>query len=249
MKPARILIVEDKSIIAEALAHTLENAGYSITGKAVSGEEALILAESDVPDLVLMDIHLSGKLDGIQTAERLNKKINIPIIYLTDFHDAETVQRAKHTHPANYLLKPYQEKDLLIAIEIAFFNACTGKEFQMNVSEKEKKEFFPFKDRFFVKEKDILYRINIADTLWIEANGSYCKIKTLDRIYTLSISLGAFAERFDHILFLRVSRYYIVNMDKVTAIKGNMLIIDKEEEEIIIGEDYRDEVKKRLFRV
>src|SRR4051812_40110190 len=114
MKPARILIVEDKTVIAEALAATLEKAGYSIAGKATSGEEALMLLEAEIPDVVLMDIHLDGKLDGIQTAEQINKLYSVPVIYLTDFHDEATISRAKHTRPAAYLLKPYQQKDLLI---------------------------------------------------------------------------------------------------------------------------------------
>lgn len=248
MKPVRILIVEDKSIIAESLAATIEKAGYSIAGKATSGEDALTLIEKEMPDIILMDIHLSGKLDGIQTVEKLNKKNNIPVIYLTDFHDEETIKRAKHTHPSAYLLKPYQEKDLLIAIEIAFFNASNGKEAQPGNSEKTTDLFFPFSDRFFIKDKDILHRINIADVLWIKAEGSYCTIMTAQKSHTLSMSLAAFSERYTHILLLRIHRSYVVNMDKVIALNGNTVVIEGGEK-IPIGETYRDEVLKRLHRI
>lgn len=249
MKPIGILIVEDKTIIAESLADTLENAGYTITGKAASGEEALALIEQEAPDLVLMDIHLSGQLDGIETVELLKKKISIPVIYLTDFHDPETIKRAKHTHPAAYLLKPYQEKDLLVAVEIAFHNASSGKAAQPGINEKSDETIYPFSDRFFIKEKDILCRVNISDVLWIKADGSYCEIKTAKKSYTQSMSLGAFCEKFNHSHFVRVHRSYLVNMDKVVAIKGNMLVIADAKEEIAVGETYREEVNKRLLRI
>jgi DNA-binding LytR/AlgR family response regulator len=250
MKPARILIVEDKTVIAEDLALSLENAGYSIAGKAASGEEALLLIENEIPDIVLMDIHLSGKLDGIQTVEKLNKKNNIPVIYLTDFHDKETIKRAKHTRPAAYLLKPYQEKDLLIAIDIAFFNASTGKEPLAQANEKITETFFPFTDRFFIKEKDISQRVDISDILWIEADGAYCTIRTKLKTHTMTMSLRAFNDKFNHPLLLRVHRSFIVNMDKVIAIKGNVLVIaDAPEAEISIGETYHEEVDKRLHRL
>jgi DNA-binding LytR/AlgR family response regulator len=249
MNPARILIVEDKSVIAEGLAATLETAGYSILGKAVSGEEAVTLIEKEIPDIILMDIHLAGKLDGIQTVEQINKKNNIPVIYLTDFHDQETINRAKHTNPKAYLRKPYQEKDLLIAIEIAFHNASTNKKAQINSNEKITETFFPFNDRFFLKEKDALWRVNVSDILWIEAHAAYCAIKTVHKTYTLSMSMGVLNEKFNHILLLRVHRSFTVNLDKVIAIKGNMLVIGESQMEIPIGEKFRDEVDKRLKRI
>lgn len=248
MTPARILIVEDKSVIAENLAAILENAGYSITGKAISGEEALEMVNSELPDVVLMDIHLAGKLDGIQTVEQLQAKYAIPVIYLTDFHDDLTIQRAKHTRPAAYLLKPFKEKDLLNAIEIAFYNASEGKEPVPAKAEKISTTFFPFSDRFFVKEKDILRRVDITDILWMEADGAYCKINTKEKCYTLTYPLRVVYEKLNHPMLLRVSRSHAVNMDKVTAIKGNLLIIS-DTYEIAISKNHRDEIHQRLLKI
>jgi DNA-binding LytR/AlgR family response regulator len=250
MKPARILIVEDKSVIAESLAASLENAGYSISGKAMSGEEALALVEQEIPDVVLMDIHLAGKLDGIQTVERLNQKQSIPIIYLTDFHDDVTINRAKHTHPAAYLLKPYQEKDLLIAIEIAFFNASNGNEAIPGKKEKITDTIFPLSDRFFLKEKDLLVRVDISDIFWIKADRAYYEIKTAQKNYIQVGNLNLFNKKFNHPMLVRVHRSYIVNLDKVTGIKGNILLIaEANDEEIPIGETYHEEVNKRIQRI
>lgn len=247
MKPVSILIVEDKAIISEALAMTLEKAGYSISARADSGENALLLVNDNPPDIILMDIQLAGKLDGIQTAKLLSKTHSIPIIYLTDFHDKATIERAKHTHPAAYLLKPFNPNDLLIAIEIAFHNASKKAEAVVGENEKPAEDFFPFEDRFFIKEKDTLHRVNIDDVLWIEAAGSYCAIKTSQKNFTLSISLRVFNERFNHPMLLRVHRSYMVNIDKITAIKGNMLVIGQApSHEIPTSESYRDAVFQRL---
>lgn len=250
MKPTRILIVEDKAIIAESLASILLKAGYEICARCVSGEEALRAVEEHEPDLILMDIQLAGKLDGIQTVEQINSKHSIPVIFLTDFHDEKTINRAKHTHPAAYLLKPYKEHDLLIAIEIAFFNAGSGKEAQPGKNEKPQEEDYLFNDRFFIRDKEVLRRVDIADIQWIKAARAYYEIQTAQRHYTLVGNLSLFHKKFTHPLLLQVHRSYIVNMDKVTAIKGNMLIIgDANGAEIPISDSFRDDVDKRFFKV
>lgn len=247
MRPLTILIVEDKAIIAEGLETTLAAAGYTVSGKTATGEEAIALVEKSNPDIIVMDIQLAGKMDGIETVERINRSHSIPIIYLTDFHDEKTIERAKHTQPAAYLLKPFKANDLLIAIEIAFYNASNGKKANPGKDEKPSEAFFPFNDRVFIKEKDILIRINISDILWIEASGSYCEIRTKQKKYTLSISLRAFTERLNNSMLLRVHRSFVVNTDKVTAIKGNQLIIgEADNTEIPTSDSYREAVQKRF---
>ncbi|CAN5832919.1 hypothetical protein BH11BAC7_BH11BAC7_33320 [soil metagenome] len=96
----------------------------------------------------------------------------------------------------------------------------------------------------------MLHRINISDILWIEADGAYCNIKTIQKSHTLSISLRVFNEKFNHAMLIRVHRSYIVNTDKVIAIRGNMLVIaEAPAKEIPISESYRDEVNKRFLRI
>jgi DNA-binding LytR/AlgR family response regulator len=249
MKPAKILIVEDKAVIAENLAATLEEAGYIVTAKITAGEEAIATIEKEMPDVILMDIELDGKMDGIQTAEQLLIKHKIPIIYLTNFDDKATIDRAKSTYPAAYLLKPFKKNDLLIAIEIAFFNASTGKEAAAGSKENSApvETVFPFTDRFFVKDNEIMVRINLDDIYWIKADRTYYEIKTLNKSYNLVGNLKLFSQKFSHPMLIRVHRSYIVNLDKVTGIRGNMLLFGENiKAEISISETYRDEVNKRL---
>jgi len=244
MKPVSILIVEDKIIIAESLGEILTGAGYQVAGKITSGEEALNAIEQFNPDLILMDIQLAGSIDGIQTAERINRFYTIPIIYLTDFHDAKTIDRAKYTEPAAFLLKPFKANDLLIAIEIGFYNASSKKKALPGKNEKTTETFFPFRDRIFIKENDALIRINLDDILWIEADGSYCHIHTANKTITLTISMRVFHEKFNHPMLMRVHRSNIVNIDKVTAIKGSRLVIGKQE--IPTSDTYRAEIDRRF---
>lgn len=115
----RVLIVENEGLVGCDLATTLERLGYDVAGLCRTGEEVLDAVEDLRPDVVLMDIHLAGKLDGIDTARILNKRFPVAIIYLTACADAGTVARAKETRPSGYLLKPYNEAELSASLEVA----------------------------------------------------------------------------------------------------------------------------------
>jgi PAS domain S-box-containing protein len=118
---AKILIVEDEKNIAEYLQNILEGLGYDISAIVSSGEEAIKKAEEIKPDLVLMDIVLKGDMDGIEAAEKIRLLFDIPIVYLTAYADEKLFQRAKITDPFGYVLKPVEERELKIAIEIALY--------------------------------------------------------------------------------------------------------------------------------
>ncbi len=119
MSKANIFIVEDSFVVVLHLQITLESAGYTILGKSDSGENALALIEKNRPDVVLMDITLAGKLDGIQTAASIKQKFNLPVIYITALTDTETMDRAKATEPYGYLTKPFEDRELFSVIELA----------------------------------------------------------------------------------------------------------------------------------
>jgi len=118
-----ILVVEDEFIIATDLAQRLELLGYQVCGMARSGEAALELAAQNQPDLVLMDIILAGEMDGIETAERLRRETDVPVVFLTAFADEERLSRAKLTLPFGYLLKPFQDRELRVTLEMALHTA------------------------------------------------------------------------------------------------------------------------------
>lgn len=115
------MIVEDEMIVSRNLEQRLEEAGFSVIAAASSGEEAIELCRSLTPDCILMDIKLSGSLDGVQTAAIIKKSKNIPVIYLTAFADDTILEKAKITDPFGYLLKPFDIRDLKKTIEIALY--------------------------------------------------------------------------------------------------------------------------------
>jgi len=120
MSNRSILIVEDDDIIARVTDWRLKNLGYTVCGRASTGAEAMELLISQKPDLVLMDINIRGDIDGIDTAMMIKKGFNIPVIYITSHSDGPTLERAKETKPDGFIIKPYEDADLRVAIELAF---------------------------------------------------------------------------------------------------------------------------------
>ncbi|MBT3880835.1 MAG: response regulator [Candidatus Scalindua sp.] len=121
MSKTKILIVEDELITAKAIRRSLNRLGYDVLDNVASGEEAIQIISKVRPDLILMDIILDGKMDGIETASEIKNRFNIPLVYLTAHADNATLERAKITEPYSYILKPFEERELHIAIEIAFY--------------------------------------------------------------------------------------------------------------------------------
>ena len=118
---AGILIVEDEAVVAADLAGKLTRVGYRVVGIAAKGEQAIEKALNAHPDLVLMDIRLPGRLDGIETAKQILATCNVPVVYLTAHSDSHTLERAQKTEPFGYILKPFEERDLTTQIEIALY--------------------------------------------------------------------------------------------------------------------------------
>ena len=118
MKPASVLIVEDEMVTALDLQAKLVNIGFTVPSIVNSGEEAVDMAAELRPDVVLMDIVLQGEVDGIQAAKKISS-LDIPVVFLTAYSDEKTLQRAKSTSPYGYIIKPYPDKDLELALETA----------------------------------------------------------------------------------------------------------------------------------
>ena len=121
MSKTKILVVEDESIVAMDIKQRAEGLGYEVIGITPSGEEALEIIREDPPDLILMDIVLKGKIDGIEAAQRIHDNYDIPVLYLTAYSDEETLKRAKITEPFGYIIKPFEDRELHGSVEIAIY--------------------------------------------------------------------------------------------------------------------------------
>ncbi len=113
----KILIVEDEVLIANDVREALQGYGYEVAGVLISGEAAVEFVKKDKPDLILMDIMLEGKMNGIEAAMLIAEENTIPVIYLTAFSDVRTLRKASESNPYGYILKPFDERDLLSIID------------------------------------------------------------------------------------------------------------------------------------
>ena len=149
-----ILIVEDSPVIALSLEESLEELGYEVLASVDSGEEALTFVESKQPDLILMDIMLDGDLDGIETTEEITASHDIPVIYITAYSNESILDRAKITAPYGYILKPFNEREIHINIEIAL----EKHRMQKKIAEKDKEL-----NRITENVKDVMFSVALTE--------------------------------------------------------------------------------------
>ena len=138
MAAPRILIVEDEGLVALDMKNRLASFGYEVVDMVSSGELAIEKSEMLRPDLVLMDIMLSGEMDGIMTADRIRKRSNIPVVYLTAYYEEKVLQKVKITEPYGYIIKPYNDRELHIAVEIALFKHAADADKEKLIAELQK---------------------------------------------------------------------------------------------------------------
>ena len=240
-----ILIVEDDPIIGADLQDRLLEMGYQAIGPIASGEEALAhLQANKQPDLVLMDIQLEGRMDGIETARKLmEKQPSPPLIFLTSNSDEATFASAKSVKPAAFLSKPFRGRDLKHAIELAIVQSADKK--KAATEENTGDNAFVLKDRLFIKVKDRMVRLFFMDILWVQADDYYCKVVTKEKEYLVTQTLKKFSEELAGVPgLMRVHRSYIVNLARVEEIGELYLHIGKAQ--IPYSKTFKEELLMRL---
>ena len=121
--PARILLVEDEAVIAMATEGQLQSLGHTVVGCAATGDEAEAIADAERPDLALMDINIRGNRSGVEVAASLMERFGIPSIFVTAYSDEQTVAAAAQSMPLGYLVKPYEDREIAAAIQVARYRA------------------------------------------------------------------------------------------------------------------------------
>lgn len=250
MSKTNILIVEDESIVAKDIQMSLRKLGYNVVAICSNGEDAIRAAEEHAPDLVLMDIMLKGDMSGIEAAEQIRARFNVPIIYLTAYADESTLSKAKITEPYGYIIKPFKEIDLRTSIEMAQYKhqkeTDVRKERDFLYSIVENKDF---KDIIFVKSNSRLVKVRTKDIYFIEALKDYVVINTLNARYTIHSTMKDIERKLSPNEFVRVHRSFIVRIDKIVAIESPNLLLEDEKKPIPIGGSYKDELTKKINQV
>lgn len=246
MSNVKILIVENEVIISEDISMKLRKQGYEITSQVTNAPDALQSVRDQRPDLIIMDIDLDGKTDGIDTAVEINKEFNIPVIFLTDLDNQQTLQRAAKANPANYLVKPFNERQIHASIHQALHNASESKTAVPGQKEAPIEDHYVLHDCLFLRvDSNRFTKVLLKNILYLQAGGSYAHLFTAGgEKHTYTDSMNKIFDKMQLPSFLRVSRSHVVNLDQITDIKGQTLMIG--DIEIPVGKSYKDDVMKRL---
>ena len=215
MGKSKILIVEDEAIIAMEIEANLKQLGYDVVAVTDTGEDAIAKVGSCRPDIVLMDIRLKGQLDGIEASFIIKSKYGVPIVFLTAYLDESRLKRAKLAIPFGYILKPVQERDLKVTIEMALFVAEADTE-RRKVAQKLKESEEKFKTAF--KTSPDAVNINTLEGKYIDINDGFTQLTGFteeDALGTLSSELDIWAvpEDRQRLITELKEHGYVVNLE------------------------------------
>lgn len=238
MEDINILIIEDVPAESGLLVKVLEENNFNVVGIAGKYADALKMFYEKKVDLVIIDIFLDGKPDGITFAETINITPNAlkPFVFLTASKDRQVFESAKLTHPFSFLMKPFNELEVLYAIEMAIEKFHD----QRQVFSAVEQDTVVGNDYLFIKKKNSLKKALISDILYIEVEGRYCNIVTETEKFVILISLSKISELLQN-RFIRTHRNYLVNSEKITEIiSDSNLIILKGNHKITLSDKYKN---------
>jgi len=244
----KILLVEDEMIIAAKIALFLTELGYEVTGILTRAEDALDHIAENGPDMALLDVRLSGKMDGTDLAEQIQSTHQTPVIFLTANADDETFNRAKAVKPYAFLQKPFRKTELQRTIELALQRMAAESAGPAEPEPKTSADnSYLLDDRIFVRDKDKMVKLMFDDILHIAAERSYCRIVTADKEYLLTVPMKRLEEKLPEADFQRIHRSHIVNMQRVDEVSEGMVRIGAEK--LPLSPALKGEFMKRLNAV
>ena len=234
----RIGIVEDELLVAESIREMLTELGYVVSKPAISYSKAIKMVDEFRPDLMLMDIQLSGSRDGVELAETLRTSHDMPIIFLTANSDRSTIQRAKNVRPNGYLVKPFTQNELYAAIEIAFNNFI-----EQNRSASATDSAYP--NIIMVKTGTSMVKVYVHEIEFMEAEHVYTVLNLTDkRKLTVRSGLKEYLLNFDPDLFFQTHRSYAVNIKRIRQIEANEVILSNAR--IPLSKNKKEELLTRI---
>lgn len=204
----KIGIVEDELLIAEKIKTILANIGYAVCEPVTNFDDAIDMIHAEKPDMLLLDIIIDGKKDGVDIAAYVNEKYGLPFIFLTANSDAYTIQRTKTVKPYAYLVKPFTKDELYTSIEIAFNNYSNFKNAAIKATPSSKQ-----KDFLFIKEAHCFVKIMFDDIVYFESQENYIKLFTIDKKNSiLRSTFSDFLSQLPTQKFVRTHRSFAVQL-------------------------------------
>jgi DNA-binding LytR/AlgR family response regulator len=243
----KIVIVEDEFVIAEDIRARLEEAGYEVTHTFDSAEAAFPFITNSSPDIILVDINLQGKMDGIQLVGQLQEKVNLPVAYITANSDTATYERARKTNPHAFLVKPFTTANLLAAVDLALYHfsiQTTPTLIERSVAREHPDTQFLANQCLFVRTNGKFKKVCGNDLLFVEAAGSYVHVQTRTDRYTLSQNLTHFQKKTPMSNLIRIHRSYMVNIDHVDSFEDSFVFIQNHK--LPLSENFKTEFLARI---
>lgn len=249
MSKKKILVVEDEAIVAKDISVCLNRLGYDVIGTCPTGERALEFLKSNQPDLILLDIMLAGRLNGIDVSNHVKDNYQIPVVFLTAYADEKTISKAKVAEPYGYVIKPFKEIDLRTSIEMALYKFSKEKEklAKYGNSENESGKYSIIANEYiYVKSNSKLVKVQNEKILFIEALKDYVTLNTLTEKYTIHSTMKDIEKKLPEEFFIRVHRSFIINLKKISSIDGSLVHIENHSKPIPIGGSYKEKLYNRL---
>lgn len=234
----KILLVEDEELFADQVEMLLDKMGHDLIDICDNSTHAVNVLNQHTIDLILMDIHIRGDLDGIELASLIKEKWNIPTIFITSLKDDLTFNRANRVGATNFIIKPFDQLQLQRAIELAThdINNTTVSD---SIDE----------NSIFFKKQGKLIKIALDDILYMEADGQYTQIHTSSERFIFRKPLSELADELSSIDFVQTHRSFMVRKDKITSVNLKDQTVHIEDTSIPISKRKKSEVVTSLGKI
>lgn len=242
MHPCKILIVEDESLVAMDMSDILSRQGYAMMPYAMGYTEAIAQLEKEIPDILLIDINLSGHKTGIQLAQLVSEKYQIPFIFTTSHSDRKTVFEAAATMPSGYLVKPFNGEDLFTSIEVALANFANKASLPIATA-----SGLMINDNIFIKTEKNFVKVNVDEILWLEAEHNYLNVVLINGKYLIRSSFKEFLQRLPKEQFIQIHKSYIINRNRIESFSNSEVVI--QQKILPLSRNYKDDFFGKINRL
>lgn len=239
----RILIVEDELIIANDLKDILESFEYQVVGIAKNYDAGKEKLNSEKPDIVLLDIQIEGSKDGIELAQLIKKDFHLPFIFISSHTDKATLDRAKESQPYGFLVKPFEEDDVRVAIEMALSNF--SKEQNDNLDAEH--AGFVMNDSLFIRQKNLSVKVKYDEILYASADANYCTLHVQNKKYVLRSTLKELEQKLSDSRFFRSHKSYLINLNNLSAVHSEYVCLG--DDELPIGREQQSWLMTHINKI
>ena len=220
----KIGIVEDEALVADTIQDALQDLGYDVATPAVSYARALRMIEQESPDLLLLDIQLAGKKDGIELAKVVGEEYDLPFIFLTSHADQATVDRAKEVNPPAYLVKPFLPEELYASIELALHNYSQTHPDRSDYAGDAQTPAMVLKDSLFIKQSQSYIKVQFNGIHYVKSDHVYVELHTPERQFVVRNSLSNYMDLLPD-YFYRIHRSYLINLHHLQSIEAQDVMV------------------------